>query len=91
MRLDSGSAPRIPNPPASSAVVTPRGSSSRASGLPPDFLDEHPDHLAERLRSLQGDHDVGEPGGHVVLLLLGEGSLGERDSDQRHDVLLCGR
>src|SRR6266849_6594549 len=54
----------------------------------PDFLDEHPDHLAERLRSLKGDHHVGEPGGHVVFLLLGEGSLGERDSDQRHDVLL---
>src|SRR5260370_37283147 len=54
-----------------------------------EFFDQHPDHLPERLRSLEGDHRVGEPGGQVVLLLLGEGSRGERDSDQRHDVLLC--
>src|SRR6266480_6942979 len=53
-----------------------------------DFLDEHPGHLAEGLRSLEGDHHVGEPGRQVVLLLLGEGSRGELDSNQRHDVLL---
>ena len=31
---DSGTAPGSPNPPASSAGVTPRGNSSSASGLP---------------------------------------------------------
>src|SRR6266700_5605127 len=56
-----------------------------------DFFDEHPGHLAEGLRSLEGDHHVGEPGGQVVLLFLGKGSRGELDDDQRHDVLLCGR
>src|SRR6266699_1515964 len=55
------------------------------------FFDEHPDHLPEGLRSLEGDHHVGEPGRQVVLLLLGKGSRGERDMDQRHDVLLCRR
>jgi hypothetical protein len=49
-----------------------------------DFLDEHPDHLAEGLRSLEGDHYVSESGGHVMLLLFGEGSRGEFDIDQRH-------
>ena len=34
IRPDSGTAPGSPNPPASSAGVTPRGSSSSASGLP---------------------------------------------------------
>src|SRR5258708_40075459 len=53
-----------------------------------DFLDEHPDHLAEGFRSLKCHHYVGEPGGHVVLLLLGEGSRGELDIDKRHDALL---
>ena len=28
-----------------------------------EFFDEHPDHLAEGLRSLEGDHDVGDLGG----------------------------
>jgi hypothetical protein len=55
-----------------------------------DFLDEHPGHLAEGLRSLKGDHHVREPGRHVVLLLLSEGSRSELDNDERHDCSSAG-
>jgi hypothetical protein len=40
-----------------------------------EFVDEHPDHFTEGLGSFEGDHHVGEPGGQVVFLLLGERSL----------------
>src|SRR5450631_787503 len=51
-----------------------------------EFFDEHPDHLAEGLRTLEGDYHVGDLRGHVMLLLFGEDSLDDLDGNQWHDV-----